>query len=133
MSYGSGANGTRWGTSAASTRHVAQFTMRISQQTWRSLRFCMPYRPYAGAALRAAMPDGGRPSFSPLFPQLTRNRAESFYGEHNGKPFFKGLVDFMTSGPAVAMVLMRENAIKEWRALMGPTNTFVARETNAKW
>lgn len=65
--------------------------------------------------------------------QLTRDRAELFYGEHKGKPFFEGLISFMTSGPAVAMVLAKENAIKEWRSFMGPTNTFVAKEQQPKW
>ena len=60
--------------------------------------------------------------------QLPRERAEAFYGEHAGKPFFGGLVDFMTSGPCVALVLARHDAIKGWRALMGPTNTLKARE-----
>mmetsp|Transcript_32772 Transcript_32772/g.59385 ORF Transcript_32772/g.59385 Transcript_32772/m.59385 type:complete len:212 (-) Transcript_32772:410-1045(-) len=60
--------------------------------------------------------------------QLTRSRAMEFYGEHYGKPFFEGLVNFMTSGPVWALVLAKEDAIKGWRSLMGPTNTFKAQE-----
>ncbi len=60
--------------------------------------------------------------------QLTKARAEEFYGEHLGKPFFPKLVDFMTSGPIWAMVLSKPDAIKGWRTLMGPTKVFVARE-----
>lgn len=60
--------------------------------------------------------------------QLTRSRAEEFYGEHYGKPFFPRLVEFMTSGPVWALVLSKPDAIKGWRALMGPTNVFKARE-----
>lgn len=60
--------------------------------------------------------------------QLTRARAEEFYGEHYGKPFFPTLVNFMTSGPIWALVLAKPDAIKGWRELMGPTNVFKARE-----
>lgn len=53
---------------------------------------------------------------------ITREMAERHYGEHAGKPFFEGLVSFITSGPVVAMVLEGENAIAGWRAMMGATN-----------
>lgn len=50
-----------------------------------------------------------------------------------GKPFFPGLVGFMTSGPLYAMVLGREDAVKSWRGLMGPTNSLTAREQQPTW
>jgi len=53
---------------------------------------------------------------------IPRETAEKHYGEHAGKPFFNGLVEFITSGPVVAMVLEGENAIAGWRGMMGPTN-----------
>lgn len=53
---------------------------------------------------------------------IPRDLAERHYGEHAGKPFFDGLVSFITGGPVVAMVLEGENAIAGWRTLMGPTN-----------
>lgn len=53
---------------------------------------------------------------------ISRETAERHYGEHKGKPFFDGLVGFITSGPVVAMVLEGENAILEWRKMMGATN-----------
>jgi nucleoside-diphosphate kinase len=53
---------------------------------------------------------------------IPRATAERHYGEHAGKPFFEGLVAFITSGPVVAMVLEGENAIAEWRKMMGATN-----------
>lgn len=62
-----------------------------------------------------------------LLEQLTRARAEEFYGEHKGKAFFAGLVDFMTSGPIEALMMFKGDAIKGWRALMGPTNSARAR------
>lgn len=54
--------------------------------------------------------------------QIPRETAERHYGEHKGKPFFEGLVNFITSGPVVAMVIEGENAILEWRKMMGATN-----------
>lgn len=65
-------------------------------------------------------------------PQLTRRRAEEFYAEHAGKPFFAGLVEFMTSGPIYALCLAKAHAIHAWRAAMGPTNSEKARETAPK-
>jgi len=52
---------------------------------------------------------------------LTRKSAEIFYQEHSGKPFFDGLVTFMSSGPSVFVVLEKKNAIGVWRERMGPT------------
>ncbi|MEJ2357213.1 MAG: nucleoside-diphosphate kinase [Deinococcales bacterium] len=54
--------------------------------------------------------------------QISRELAERHYGEHEGKPFYEGLVSFITSGPVVAMVVEGENAIAEWRKMMGTTN-----------
>lgn len=54
--------------------------------------------------------------------RVSRELAERHYGEHKGKPFFEGLVSFITSGPVVAMVVEGENAILEWRKMMGATN-----------
>lgn len=54
--------------------------------------------------------------------QISREVAETHYGEHKGKPFFDDLVSFITSSPVVAMVVEGENAIAEWRKMMGATN-----------
>ena len=54
--------------------------------------------------------------------QISRQLAERHYGEHAGKPFYEGLVSFITSGPVVAMVVEGENAIAAWRTMMGATN-----------
>ena len=53
---------------------------------------------------------------------IPRETAERHYGEHKGKPFFEGLVSFITSGPVVTMVVEGENAILEWRKMMGATS-----------
>ena len=49
-------------------------------------------------------------------------QVKSFYAEHEGKPFFERLVDFMTSGPVCAMVLEGPRAIERTREIMGATN-----------
>ena len=54
--------------------------------------------------------------------RLSKVQAESFYGIHRERPFFGGLVTFMTEGPVVVLVLERENAIAKWREVMGATN-----------
>ena len=53
---------------------------------------------------------------------LSVEKARGFYAEHEGKPFFKALVEFMTSGPVIVQVLAGENAITLNRELMGNTN-----------
>ena len=53
---------------------------------------------------------------------LTRPQAEGFYAVHRERPFFNSLMDFMTSGPIVVMVLEGENVIARNRELMGATN-----------
>ncbi|GAA3911516.1 nucleoside-diphosphate kinase [Litoribacillus peritrichatus] len=54
--------------------------------------------------------------------QLSQEKAEGFYAEHKERPFFKDLVDFMTSGPVCIQVLEGEGAILKNRDLMGATN-----------
>ena len=56
------------------------------------------------------------------FMLITNELAEKHYGEHIGKPFFTGLVDFITSGPIVAMVWEGKNAIATCRQVIGATN-----------
>ncbi|MER3554734.1 MAG: nucleoside-diphosphate kinase [Meiothermus sp.] len=57
---------------------------------------------------------------------IGQNLAETHYGEHKGKPFFDGLVRFITSGPVVAMVVEGPQAIAEMRRLMGATRPWEA-------
>lgn len=54
--------------------------------------------------------------------KLTKEQAEGFYAEHQDKPFFANLVNFMMSGPIVVQVLQGENAVERYRQLMGPTD-----------
>lgn len=53
---------------------------------------------------------------------LTKKQAGGFYAVHKDKPFFQSLADYMSSGPCIAMVLEKDNAIAAWRKLMGATN-----------
>ncbi|MBV9972856.1 MAG: nucleoside-diphosphate kinase [Candidatus Eremiobacteraeota bacterium] len=58
--------------------------------------------------------------------QVDGDRARQHYSEHKGKPFFDGLVEFITSGPIVAMCVEGESAIEGCRALIGATNPLQA-------
>ena len=59
---------------------------------------------------------------------LNKNDAESFYYVHNERPFYKELVSFITRGPILAMVLEKENAVDDFRTLIGSTNPSEAAE-----
>ena len=54
--------------------------------------------------------------------QLTQGQAEAFYAVHKERPFFRGLVDFMISGPVVVQVLEGDNAVARNREVMGATD-----------
>lgn len=60
--------------------------------------------------------------------RLTQVQAEGFYAEHQGKEFFTSLVEYMTSAPVVVSVLEKENAVKDYRTLIGTTNPETAAE-----
>lgn len=60
--------------------------------------------------------------------QISQSEAEAFYNVHKERPFFRELVTFMTSGPIVAAVLEKENAVADFRALIGSTNPEEAAE-----
>ena len=53
---------------------------------------------------------------------MTKQQAETFYAVHKARPFFGELVNYMISGPVIILALEKENAINEWRDLMGATN-----------
>ncbi len=56
------------------------------------------------------------------YTQLSTAQAEAFYGIHRERPFFKDLVSFMTSGPIYAAILEKENAVEDFRKLIGATD-----------
>jgi nucleoside-diphosphate kinase len=70
----------------------------------------------------AMMNEGGFEIAAMRMVRITLQQAESFYEIHRGKPFFEGLIEFMTSGPVVVMILRHENAVNEFRKLIGATD-----------
>ena len=60
--------------------------------------------------------------------QLNREQAEGFYAEHQGKPFFESLVEYTISAPVFVSVLEKENAVQDYRTLIGTTNPETAAE-----
>jgi nucleoside-diphosphate kinase len=62
------------------------------------------------------------------YTQLSRRDAKKFYDIHKDRPFFEELVDFMTRGPIVSAILEKENAVEDFRALIGATNPQEAAE-----
>lgn len=59
---------------------------------------------------------------------MTTRDAEAFYAVHNERPFFDELVEYMTRGPVVAAILEKDNAVEDFRALIGATNPEEAAE-----
>ena len=62
------------------------------------------------------------------FTKMTDEKASSFYSIHSERPFFKDLVGYMTSGPIIAAILEKENAVNDFRELIGSTNPEEAKE-----
>ncbi len=60
--------------------------------------------------------------------KLSKEQAETFYAIHKSKPFYDDLVEFMSSGAIVAMILEKENAVEEFRKLIGNTDPSKAEE-----
>ncbi|MDA7501861.1 nucleoside-diphosphate kinase [Chitinophagales bacterium] len=62
------------------------------------------------------------------YTQLTKDTAGQFYAVHSERPFYGELVDFMSSGPIVAAILEKDNAVADFRTLIGATNPAEAAE-----
>lgn len=82
---------------------------------------------YIGAILKM-INEAGFSIKAMKFTRLTKQQAESFYSVHAGKYFFEGLTDFMSSGPIVAAILEKENAVADFRKLIGATDPAKAEE-----
>ena len=54
--------------------------------------------------------------------KLTNEQAEDFYSIHKDKPFFRDLIEYMTSEPVIVQTLMGENSVEKYRSIMGATN-----------
>jgi len=57
----------------------------------------------------------------------TRDKAEQFYFQHKDKFFYERLVGFMSSGPVTGLIIAKDNAVHDWRSLMGPTKVYQVR------
>ena len=82
---------------------------------------------HIGAILNQITEAGFRISAMKLT-QLSTADAQAFYAVHAERPFFGELVEFMTSGPIVAAVLEKDNAVEDFRTLIGATNPAEAAE-----
>jgi nucleoside-diphosphate kinase len=65
--------------------------------------------------------------------QMTIPQAKAFYAVHAGKPFYDDLVEFMTNGPVVVMILRHKNAVEEFRKLIGATDPKKAEQGTIRW
>lgn len=59
---------------------------------------------------------------------LSKDRAAAFYAVHRGRPFYEELVDYMSGGPIIAAILEKDNAVADFRTLIGATNPLDAAE-----
>lgn len=82
---------------------------------------------YTGAIL-AHIEKAGFKIVAMKLKKLTTESARNFYKIHEGRPFFNDLINYMTSGPIVAAILEKENAVADFRALIGNTNPQEAKE-----
>jgi nucleoside-diphosphate kinase len=76
----------------------------------------------------AMITDAGFRIVSLKLTQLTTADAQAFYAVHSARPFYGELVEFMTRGPIVAAILEKENAVEDFRTLIGSTNPADAAE-----
>jgi len=70
----------------------------------------------------AKINEGGFGLVAMKYLKLTQEQAKKFYEVHQERPFYKDLVDFMSSGPIVAAILKKDNAVEEYRRYIGSTN-----------
>ncbi|RUT78288.1 nucleoside-diphosphate kinase [Ancylomarina longa] len=82
---------------------------------------------YIGAIL-AKINKGGFRIAAMKYTQITKDQAMKFYEVHKNRPFYNELTDFMSSGPIVAAILEKENAVADFRTLIGATNPADAAE-----
>ncbi|MBC7885289.1 MAG: nucleoside-diphosphate kinase [Saprospiraceae bacterium] len=76
---------------------------------------------YIGAIL-SQINDRGFKIVALKYTKLSTEKAGEFYAVHSARPFYRELVDFMSSGPIVAAILEKENAVEDFRKLIGATN-----------
>lgn len=72
--------------------------------------------------------EGGFSIKAMKYTRLSLEQAQAFYAVHKDRPFYADLTEFMSSGPIVAAILEKENAVEEWRNFIGATNPAEAAE-----
>ena len=82
---------------------------------------------YCGAILDRIIKEGFQIKAMKLM-KLSKEKASEFYAVHRERPFFGELVEFMSSGPIIAAVLEKDNAVADFRTLIGATNPVEAAE-----
>lgn len=80
------------------------------------------------AAIMNQITEGGFKIVAAKMTKLSREDAEEFYAIHSERPFFGELTEFMSSGPIMAMILEKENAVEAYRNFIGATNPEEAAE-----
>ena len=73
-------------------------------------------------AILAKINEAGFKIIAMKYTKLSSEKAGEFYAVHSARPFYGELVDFMSSGPIVAAILEKDNAVEEFRTLIGATN-----------
>ena len=101
--------------------------MSVGDYTFAIIKPCAAQNGHIGNILADILKDGFEIS-AMKFLKITKPQAEAFYSEHKERPFFAALVQYMTSAPVVAMILKRENAVAEFRRLIGTTDPTTAAE-----
>lgn len=99
----------------------------MSNQTFTMIKPDATQKGYTGAILDQII-KAGFSIKAMKWTRLTKEQAGLFYDIHRERPFFGELVDFMSSGPIVAAVLEKENAVADFRTLIGATNPAQAAE-----
>ena len=85
------------------------------------------FKDYVGSIMNMIYEGGFRVAAAKMT-KLSKEEAEKFYLVHKGRPFYENLTNFMSSGPIIAMVLEKENAVEDYRKFIGATNPEEAEE-----
>ena len=93
----------------------------MDNKTFTMIKPCAVKNGHIGAIL-AKINEAGFRIVAMRMTRLSVSQAQAFYGVHSERPFFNDLVEFMSSGPVVAAILEKENAVEAYRKLIGATN-----------
>ena len=109
------------------TSKIKEFKQMATNRTFTMLKPDSIEKGYTGAILEKINAAGFK-IVAMKMTQMTKRDAENFYAIHKERPFFGELVEYMTRGPIVAAVLEKDNAVEDFRVLIGATNPEEAAE-----